>query len=154
MNTFQRFAVYATIIIAAWMVLTPPAKADDAGWWVVATVRSYHYDRSVKHNEDNYGLGVEKRIADNWTATAGYYENSYSRRSVYVGANWLPLHAGYFHLGLAMGGVDGYGSHPFGPYLFPVLAFQGKEYGLNLAVVPSVSGNPYTVIGLQLKARF
>jgi len=183
MDACWRFLIYMLIILFFWMILTPPSKAETlpplaspesveaflarvpelkaapaqpekpSGWWAVATVRSYHHQRNKKHNEDNWGLGVERNLTRDWTAAAGFYDNSYDKRSVYAGMIWAPVHVGHFHFGLSGGIVDGYEKHPFSFFLFPIMAVQGKNYGINLALVPSVHDS-YTVIGLQLKTRF
>ena len=183
MDACWRFLIYVMIILFFWMILTPPSKAEtlpplaspesveaflarvpelnpapaqpekSSDWWATATVRSYHRDRGRPHNEGNYGLGLERKLSSDWTFHTGWYQNSYNTRSVYLGAAWIPLHYGYFHFGLSSGAVDGYGKHPTSLYLFPILAIQGKTWGLNLALVPSFH-EEYTVFGLQLKARF
>ena len=147
-------AVIAAAVLVSLPVSCKEARSEETpGWWGVATVRSYHYDRSDKHNEDNYGLGLEKHLSANWTATVGWYDNSYDTRSVYAGVTYTPIHMGYFHFGASGGLVDGYGKHPFSVYLFPIMVIQGKDYGVNIALVPSFH-DPYTVIGLQIKRKF
>jgi len=153
MNPLIRFVIYMLIIVLTLLLLPGGVKAEDSGWWTVATVRSYHHQRNKKHNEDNWGLGAEKNLTREWTFAAGFYDNSYDQRSVYAGMIWTPIHIDYVHFGLSGGVVDGYGKHPFSFFLFPVMAVQGKNYGFNIALVPSFHTS-YTVIGLQLKAKF
>lgn len=126
-------------------------RADAAETWLTATVASYHHNRERGYNERNFGLGLERKLEENWSAIGGWYRNSYDNTSIYAGTAWMPIHRGYFHFGIAGGAVTGY-SHVIGAFAFPTVAVQGKQVGMNIAIVPSLN-RPFSVIGLQLKVN-
>ena len=128
----------------AWLLLllSLPAMAEDA--WLVGTVRSYHINRN-DYNEDNYGVGVETK---NWIA--GTYVNSYERQTVYGG--WLVPVAeiGPAQIRVCVCAFTGYKEQTglaVTPVPLPMVAFEGKEWGANVVVLPGV-------FALQIKRRF
>ena len=152
MTAFLRVAIYAVIVLTVWLILPRTSKADET--WLVATVRSYHYTRGVSGRcEDNYGLGVEHHVSSDWSLSAGGYKNSFCERSYYAGVGWFPLHYGNWHYGVNTGLVTGYERNDPAGFLVVGVTYQEKNWGVNVGVVPSLD-HPFTVIGLQLKARF
>lgn len=140
----------AAALLIAFSSCTPmPAAAAET--WLTATTLSHHHDRSKRHEEQNWGLGIEHHLTRDWSLNAGGYRNSFSEPSYYVGGAWMPLHAGHFHLGVAIGEVTGY-RQKFSGYIIPTLTIQGKTVGVNIGVVPS-SKESYTVIGVQVKVK-
>src|SRR5258706_5976026 len=73
-----------------------PVRADD---WISSTVKSYHFDREVKHNEFNIGIGAEHDIAKDTRAVGGIYYNSNYRPSIYMGAMYTPFTIMRTHVG-------------------------------------------------------
>ena len=56
-----------------------------------------------------------------------------------------------------MGGFDGYPRANNGgwfPALIPTAAIEGRNWGLNIAVVPSIKNRLYGAVSFQLKYRF
>jgi len=125
-----------------------PAKADERDW-VSATVGSYHENRDRGYNEFNYGLGAELALPwEKWRFAGGFYENSYERTTWYALAVREVWSVGNWKLGIAAGGVTGYTSGRVDSVVAPIIAWEGKRFGVNLfPVTPSV-------IGLQVKMRY
>ena len=117
--------------------------------WGVATVRSYHFNKDTKeYNEKNYGFGLEHRFENSrWGASAGFYDNSQSRTSVYVGATYGIGRVGPAKFGVCLCGVTGYDKYTILPVVLPSVAFEGKRAGVTVGVLPKL-------VGLQLKWRF
>ena len=44
--------------LAVLLVVGSPARADDERWGITIWGLSYHVDRSIDYNEDNWGLGL------------------------------------------------------------------------------------------------
>ena len=124
------------------LLLSLPATADDT--WLVGTVRSYHIERK-DYNEANYGIGVETK---SWMA--GTYVNSYDRQTVYGGI-LLPLaDIGPAHIRYCICAFTGYKEQTglaVTPVPLPVIAFEGRDWGVNIIVTP-------VVFALQVKRRF
>jgi hypothetical protein len=123
--------------------------------WVTATLASWHTDRTVKHNERNFGLGVEHDVWKDTRVVGGFYKNSYYRQSQYVGALWLPLQANGFKLGVLLGAVTGYDRlvGPFQPTVLPTIMYERKQWGANIGVMPSPQSG-VTALGLQVKWKW
>jgi hypothetical protein len=150
-------AAVAGLLLLSFLLGRCEARAEETKpqTWGVATIASYHANREVKHNERNWGLGLEHDLNDKWRFAAGGYRNSYWRDSVYVGALWLPAQSGNYKFGVLLGAVTGY-DHvvgPFAPTVLPTLMYEGKQWGANLGVMPSPARG-VGVLGLQLKWRF
>lgn len=144
------FYVLAVIIVCAMLLLgIRPAGADT---WGVATLRSYHTDRAVEHNERNFGLGIEHDIAANTRLIVGFYDNSFDRTTVYAGVAYAPWCAGPFRFGVLAAFGSGYGDRPY-PVILPAVLIEGPRFGANLGIVPRTQNSP-GIIGLQLKAKF
>ena len=145
-------AVIAAAVLVSLPVSCKEARSDET--WMVATVRSYHYERGVSGRcEDNYGLGIEHHIGSDYSLSAGEYKNSFCDRSYYVGGGWFPIHQGNWHFGTNLGVVTGYERHDPAGFLVLGATYQAKDWGVNIGVVPS-RDRPFTVIGLQVKRKF
>jgi hypothetical protein len=129
-------------------------EAHAADMWGVATLTSYHFDRSVEHNERNLGLGLERGTREA-RLIAGFYDNSNNHLSLYAGAAYTPVPIGEARFGLLAGVVNGYKPHVrrFGPLVAPTLTFDVKDIGFNIIGAPRVLGHK-GVIALQIKAKF
>lgn len=113
------------------------------------TLGSYHKDRDRGYNEFNYGLGIEHTLSDEkWRVAGGFYRNSYFRTSWYgliVREVWS---IGNWKVGMAGGFLTGYTKGRADHVVAPILAWEGKTFGVNLFPVTP------TIIGLQIKFRF
>ena len=125
-----------------------PQKAHGADW-VSVTVGSYHANRDRGYNEFNYGVGIERDLPwDKWRFAGGFYRNSYDRTTWYTLGVREVLTYGNWKLGVAAGGVTGYTSGRVDSIVAPILAWEGKRYGVNVfPLTPSV-------VGFQFKAKF
>lgn len=113
---------------------------------LVATLTSVHLpDRGF--NQRNPGVGVQCD-ARNWAVAAGEYKNSFSRTTAYAIGAWLPLHAGSWSFGAAVGPATGYDV----PYMGGLMARYRPAHGLglNLLLAPPAVKNGSAMIGLQL----
>ena len=128
-----------------------PAKCEEL--WVVATVRSYHLDRTGNGNEANYGIGGEYSFNSSWNVAAGEYLNTKRRTSVYATVGYTPLHIQTLKFGGTVGAITGYTKR-----ISPMFAFlasnEGKEWGGNLLAFPPFEKGSRWVFGLQIKRRF
>jgi len=122
--------------------------------WAVATLTSYHFDRSVEHNERNLGLGLERGTREA-RLIAGFYDNSNHHLSIYAGGALTPIQIGQAGLGLLAGMVNGYKPHErrFGPLVAPTLTFDVKDLGFNIVGAPRLLGHK-GVLALQVKGKF
>ena len=117
------------------------ARAD--GVYGVATLRSYHFDRTPKRNENNLGLGLEIQKGD-WSGAVGYYNNSFERTTVYGLAGYTPYRICDWHVGATFGLASGYNLPLF---LAAVATRDFGRFGINIAAsVPAVA--------VQVKWRF
>lgn len=126
--------------------------------WFVSTVASYHYNTDKKYEQQNWGFGIEQKLADNFAVIAGGYRNSNRRDSMYFGAAWAPVQIyGPLRLGVAAMMVGGYETPKNTEVLkaaFPFLTAEYKGFGFNIPIIPPVSGTTPGVIGLQFKVRW
>jgi len=122
--------------------LSSGVKAED---YVVATLASYHFNRSKDYNERNYGLGFERTYEDNWRGHAGAYKNSLDRTTAYVLTSYTPWRWGEWHAGGAAGLGTGYNSRPIGVLVggFAIREWR-NGFGVNVIVHP-------TALALQIK---
>lgn len=142
-------AAAVLMALAVALGIAADARADT---WISATTVSYHLDRSQHFNETNPGLGIEHGITENTAVVAGFYRNSISRESVYAGAAWTPLRAGYLRAGFVAGGITGYKISP-APMLVPAAMLEGKRFGANLLFVPHVMKDVPATFALQIKVK-
>lgn len=115
----------------------------------VATLKSYHFDRSKNYNEHNLGFGLEHSFRPDFALSAGYWQNSRDRHTNYVLAGITPWQVFGWRLGAAIGGATGYDC---GNAVCPVGALLATRdwgrFGVNVAGLPTVG------VALQAKWRF
>jgi hypothetical protein len=145
----NRFLVAMLVVIVLMFILESHARADT---WGVATVASYHFD-DREHCQYNPGLGIEQDMTENTRFIAGFYKNSPCRQAVYAAVAWMPVRFGPARLGVAVGVVSGYKSHPV-PMAVPTLWIEGNEVGVNIMAVPRIDADKPAVVGLQVKFKF
>jgi len=123
--------------------------------WLVMSGASYHFQRDPKHNERNWGLGLEIKLDNDKSIVFGQYRNSIDNESHYGGITWLPYHMGPVSMGGMFGIIDGYRplhGKPI-PMIMPFATIEGKSLGLNIMAMPPI-GDLSAVIGAQLKYKF
>jgi hypothetical protein len=131
-----------------------PVVASAGDLWGVASVTSYHFNRSADLNENNLGLGAEFSLDDNTRVIGGAYKNSFSKTSVYGGVALVSDQWKGFRLALSFGFITGYYDLPV--FLLPSLIWEGDRFGINLIPFPkcnTCSASASAGIGLQLKAK-
>lgn len=133
-----------------------PRTAMAADTWLTVGIASYHVDRSAGYNERNIGLGVEYDFTPDHAVSVGAYRNSINRVSRYALYRWTPIQLGYVRIGMLAGVVDGYHRNGGGlaPAFAPTLTLDTRPVGVSLIVIPGVSKDVSTAIGLQAKIRF
>lgn len=125
--------------------------------WVNAGMYSAHFDSGKGLENFNPGLGFEYPLNDTYRVTAGVFRNSNRERSYYAGLYILPFEWQGVRFGAVVGGFNGYPNYRDGnwfPALIPTMAIEGKNWGLNIAYVPTVKNRLYGAISFQLKYRF
>ena len=125
--------------------------------WLNPGFYSWHWDRDKNLNNENWGLGAEYALNDQWSLTAGTFRNSDRERSNYVGAYFMPFEWQGLKFGAAFGAFDGYPHYKDGgwfPGVIPTVAYESRYWGLNVGIIPSYKDRLYGAISFQLKVRF
>ncbi len=114
----------------------------DQSLWLNLGALTYHPNQSQGYNENNSGLGLEYRLKPDTSVMAGSFYNSVYRNTNYAAVNWQPIALGDWKLGLAMGVMNGYPAVNNGDYFvaaLPMASYEGKRFGVNLSLIPSVA---------------
>ena len=133
------------------------AQVDISQVWVNPGFYSLHFDRNKGLEDANPGIGIEWPIDKTFSLTAGMFRNSDRDRSHYAGVYVMPFEFHGVKLGAVVGGFDGYQMTNNGgwfPALIPTAAIEGRHWGLNIAIIPSIKDKLYGAISFQLKYRF
>ena len=150
--------MFAVLVFYAFL----PTIAQGATYTLDVNLTSWHTERWARRelNQHNAGLGVTVDLTPNWSASVGFYRNSYRRTSVYLLADWTPLHLRFGSTGwqLAAGGEAGLATgyrrremacEPFvATALIRLIAPGG--WSLNISAVPNAPGRNAGFIGAQL----
>lgn len=132
------------------------ADFDTSRLWVNAGFYSAHFDTDKGLRNANPGLGVEYKIDERWSATAGRFINSDNAHSNYVGAYYQPWTLASAKLGVVAGAFNGYPKAFNGgwfPAVIPVATWEGERFGLNVALVPPLKDRLYGALSFQIKFR-
>jgi hypothetical protein len=149
-------ACLALLIAGALALFSATTKAEGYRALTVSSM-SYHFDRSIDHNERNAGLGFETSWTKELTLTAGFYRNSSTRPnaiSTYAAVAYKPLVIGPVRAGMMFGAVTGYQAAAVLPAIAAVASFDGRDSGLNVYLLPAVRERAIGAIGVQVKRRF
>ena len=133
------------------------AQVDISQVWINPGFYSLHFDRNKGLEDVNPGIGFEWPIDKTFSLTAGAFRNSDRERSHYAGLYVMPFEFHGVKLGAVVGGFDGYQMTNNGGWfaaLIPTAAIEGKHWGLNIAIIPSIKNRLYGAISFQLKYRF
>ena len=145
-------AAHATAIPAA-PAFKPSASLDVS----LACVHLKQWARN-KLNQKNPGLGITYSFAPDWSASAGFYKNSFSRPSMYAVGVWTPLHwrvsqNWHVDVGGEAGALTGYSraNNPAAPFGAAVLVRLRNEkgFGANVVIVPN-HGASSGFVGFQI----
>ncbi len=124
--------------------------------WLNAGFYSAHFDTDKGLRNANPGLGIEYKLDDTWSATAGRFVNSNNAHSSYVGAYYQPWTFAGARLGVVAGAFNGYPKAFNGGWftaVLPVASWEGPRFGLNVALVPPLKDRLYGAVSFQLKVR-
>ena len=141
-------------LLALLLLLSFAAHAET---WGVASLFSYHFERSKDYCEVNPGAGFEH--GKDVRLVAGVYQNSLCEVSTYAGVSWTPIKVWKIQAGVAVIAVTGYEADKkkeadkVAIIPLPVVTLEGRKWGLNIAVIP-----PYQdfrgALGVQAKFKF
>jgi hypothetical protein len=128
--------------------------------WLNPGIYSQHFDSSKGLRNNNIGFGAEVLLAKDHLLMAGSYINSNRARTHYGAYEWRPLHwqlAGFnIGAGIAVGAFDGYPNYRNGAWFvapLPLLYIEGKTFGANITVIPTVANRFDGAIAVQVKMR-
>ena len=128
--------------------------------WISPGIYSLHFDRSKDLRNDNWGLSVEVALAPDHAVIGGNYINSNGQRTHYGAYEWRPLHWKVASLelgaGVALGAFDGYPNYRDGGWFvaaLPVLAIEGRYFGVNMSVIPTIGNRLDGALAVQFKLR-
>ncbi|MDP9898339.1 hypothetical protein [Variovorax ginsengisoli] len=133
------------------------AQSEPSRLWLNPGFYSYHFDRHKGLEDANPGLGVEWTLDSTYSLTAGIFRNSDRDTSHYLGLYVMPVELYGVKLGAVVGAFDGYSNYRHGgwfPALIPTAAIEGRNWGLNIAFIPSYKDRLYGALSFQLKYRF
>ena len=137
------------ILIGGLLVLfAPPCKGADSDW-LTMNFASYHTERRGQ-NEWNPGIGVEHAVDRNWRLAGGLYHNSHADASLYGVVTHTPFRQGRVGVGYMAGLATGYKKEPC-PLVAALVAYEGREMGLNVGLIPADSGTLFFQLKMRLR---
>ena len=148
-------------IIAIMLALSSfSAQAEDSPWSVQLHGASWHaedrsrFDNTGRDwNEANIGAGMRYELDKTWSVQAGAYRNSIDKVSAYALADWTPIRAGSFSIGLFGGAVTRCNRAPVVPAA-GIVARQ--DFGMLTAtwrVTPKISDVAPAVVVFEIGFR-
>lgn len=138
------------------------APTDDPGLqvWINPGIYSQHFDSSKGLRNNNVGVGAEAMLARDHVVMGGSFINSNRARTRYAAYEWRPLHWQWggvnVSAGVAIGAFDGYPNYRNGAWFvapLPMLSIEGKTFGANLALIPTVENRFDGALAVQVKMR-
>ncbi len=137
--------------------------ATEGTWpqvWLNPGIYSQHFDSSKHLRNNNIGIGAEVFLTPDHGLMAGSFINSNRARTHYAGYQWRPLHwqvSGLnVGLGLAVSAFDGYPNYRNGAWFvapLPLLSVEGKTFGANFAIIPTVANRFDGAFAVQVKLK-
>ncbi len=151
----------ACCALALTLFACPAARSEDAparskALWLDTGFATYHFQSDKDLNGRNPGIGVEYRISDSSSVTAGRFFNSDRRHSRYAGMYYQPWTVHGVKLGVVAGGFDGYPRMRDGGWFLaaiPVATIEYQRVGVNLAVVPTYKNRLHGGVSVQFKFK-
>lgn len=127
------------------ILLASCVTAQSQDRWLHVSGRSWHDQPG--YNGHNWGLGLEHRINQRWSAAAGMYHNSLDRTTAYglIKHHWW--HNGAAQININLGLATGYDLRPAAPVVLPELC-AGWVCGL---FVPAIGANTTSALALYLR---
>jgi hypothetical protein len=128
--------------------------------WLNPGIYSLHFDSNKNLRNNNIGIGAEVWLASDHALLGGTFINSNGQRTRYASYEWRPLHWQWAGLdvgaGIIVGGFDGYPNYRNGAWFvapLPVLSIEGKTFGANLSLIPTVANRFDGALAIQLKLK-
>jgi hypothetical protein len=134
-------------------VIEPTLKNE---LWLNPGLLSYHFDQDKDFNGFNYGIGGEYKFSSVASVTVGTFRNSNYDQSNYIGAYWQPVAIGRVNIGFVAGAFNGYPNNNNGgwfPAILPAFTIEGKRFGLNLIIIPTLGDRVSGSLSFQLKVK-
>ena len=156
---FKIMTIPSPCLVALLVFFSAPVRAElqAPSLWLNAGFYSAHFDSGKGLRNANPGIGLEVRIDETWSATAGRFINSDNAHSNYLGAYYQP----WTFQGVKLGGVGGvFNGYPrafnggWFPAVIPTATLEKGRWGLNVALVPPLKDRLYGALSFQLKFRF
>ena len=128
--------------------------------WLNPGIYSYHFDTSKGLRNNNIGFGAEVILADDHELMAGSFINSNDARTHFAAYEWRPLHWQFTDFkvsaGIVLGAFDGYPNYRNGAWFvapLPLLSIEGKRFGANIGLIPTIANRFDGAIAIQVKLR-
>jgi hypothetical protein len=156
MKLYKPTRIAAAVVMGLCTSLAKADSLDRPSLWVNAGFYTAHFDHYKDLRNANPGLGLEWTLNDTYSITAGGFKNSDNQHSDYVGMYVLPWRWQNFKAGAVVGAFDGYPRANQGgwfPALIPVVSWEGAQWGINTAIIPTVKDKLYGGISFQMKYK-
>lgn len=121
----------------------------------------YVYDgKKQSYNEKNFGLGLSLPVTSKLDVVSGFFENSFKKTSLYLGANYHTPNKHGFSVGVNGGIVSGYEDTPnsrtsIAPMVIPHISYSLKTLRAEVGLIPSLGIEGTTsVVVLTIGNRF
>lgn len=131
--------------LVALMLLMVSTVVQAQDRWIHLSGVSWHDQPG--YNQHNWGVGLERRVIERWTLSAGVYRNSLDRTGVYGLARYHWSQSGPIGVNIMMGAATGYDIKPLAPVFLPEICLNW----LCGFVAPAVGPNTTTALALYLR---
>lgn len=159
-NGWRMVVLVCAALYAATTQAEAAPEASGLQVWINPGIYSYHFDSSKNLRNNNIGLGAEVLLARDHVLMGGTFINSNDARTHYAAYEWRPLHWQYAGVdigaGIAIGAFDGYPNYRNGAWFvapLPMLAIEGKTFGANISLIPTVANRFDGALAIQVKIR-
>lgn len=151
------FSVFFSLALLQWGASQAQTPSELSKVWFNVGFYSAHFDTDKGLRNPNPGFGIEYKLTDDLSLTAGGFTNSDNAHSNYLGAYYQPWRLGGVKLGVVGGLFNGYPKAFDGgwfPAVLPVASWESKNIGMNVMLVPPLKDRLYGAVSFQLKYRF
>jgi len=160
----SRLSGYISVICSVLFAATAQAGATPEESlpqvWLNPGIYSQHFDPGKGLRNNNIGFGAEVLLSIDHELMAGSFINSNRARTHFAAYEWRPLHwqfTGFnVNAGIAVGAFDGYPNYRNGAWFvapLPLLSIEGKTFGANIGIIPTISNRFDGAIAVQVKVR-
>ena len=159
----SRLAAIALLCAAANTAAAQAGAPPQESWpqlWLNPGIYSQHFDSDKGLRNNNIGFGAEVLLNNDHGLMAGSFINSNRARTRFAAYQWRPLHWRFSGVdvsaGIAVGAFDGYPNYRDGGWFvapLPMLAIEGKTFGANISLIPTVENRFDGALAVQVKLR-